>query len=186
MNHPRSDFGASPSRRRHQRAGRAGPAVCAWLRPIVLRGLPALLLLGIGATAAAPEAPPASRTPQPVIERGRGAQCVAEPAFMRRNHMDLLKHQRDETVHRGVRDARASLKGCIECHASAQTGSVARAKTDFCVSCHSYAAVKLDCFECHASKPQKSTAFHPIVRDHAADTALRAQWRQLTAPGALP
>ena len=34
-----------------------------------------------------------------------------------------------------------------------ETGSVAAAPTNFCVSCHSYAAVKLDCFECHASKP---------------------------------
>ena len=73
---------------------------------------------------------------------------------MRRNHMDLLRHQRNETVHLGVRDARASLKGCIACHASPQTGSVALAQTDFCVGCHSYAAVQLDCFECHASKPQ--------------------------------
>ena len=68
---------------------------------------------------------------------------------MRRNHMDLLKHQRDETMHGGMRGAKYSLKACIECHASQKTGSVAQAQTDFCVSCHSYAAVKIDCFECH-------------------------------------
>jgi hypothetical protein len=96
----------------------------------------------------------ASRGLEPAIEAARGEKCVADPAFMRRNHMDLLKHQRNETVHQGVRDAKASLKGCIACHASATTGSVAAAKTDFCVSCHSFAAVKIDCFECHASKPQ--------------------------------
>jgi uncharacterized membrane protein len=91
---------------------------------------------------------------QPVIERAtKGAQCVADPAFMRRNHMDLMKHQRDDTVHAGMRAGKFSLKGCVECHAGRETGSVAQAQTDFCVSCHSYAAVKIDCFECHASKP---------------------------------
>ena len=105
----------------------------------------------------------ASGVPAPSIERARGEPCVADPAFMRRNHMDLLRHQRSETVHQGVRDPRASLKGCIACHASTATGSVALAKTDFCVSCHSYAAVTVDCFECHASKPQ-ATAFVPLHR----------------------
>jgi hypothetical protein len=105
------------------------------------------------------------RTPAPVIEpAAKGAQCVGDPDFMRRNHMDLLKHQRDDTVRQGVRGAAYSLKGCIECHASRETNSVARAPTNFCVSCHAYAAVKIDCFECHASQPRtKATAFHPVV-----------------------
>ena len=91
---------------------------------------------------------------QPVIERAtKGTQCVADPAFMRRNHMDLMKHQRDDTVHAGMRAGKFSLKGCVECHASPETGSVAASSTDFCVSCHSYAAVKIDCFECHSSRP---------------------------------
>ena len=119
------------------------------------------------------------RTPVPTIEpAAKGEQCVAEPAFMRRNHMDLLKHQRDDTVLRGIRSAgppqaasspsgarreasgapayggaRYSLKQCIACHASVKTGSVAKTETNFCVSCHSYAAVKIDCFECHTPKP---------------------------------
>jgi hypothetical protein len=42
----------------------------------------------------------------------------------------------------------------VSCHASKTTGSVAAASTDFCSSCHAYAAVKIDCFECHANKPQ--------------------------------
>ncbi|WP_088286948.1 Hdr-like menaquinol oxidoreductase cytochrome c subunit [Ideonella sp. A 288] len=97
----------------------------------------------------------AGRTPQPVIEPARaGTQCVADPAVMRRNHMDLLKHQRDDTVRGGIRGAKHSLKDCIDCHASQATGSVAKAETNFCVSCHSYAAVKIDCFECHTSKPR--------------------------------
>jgi hypothetical protein len=31
---------------------------------------------------------------------------------------------------------------------------VAASDTNFCQSCHTYAAVKLDCFECHTNKPQ--------------------------------
>jgi hypothetical protein len=102
--------------------------------------------------AASADGKPAASTLQPLVQPARGGQCVADPAFMRRNHMTLLKHQRNETVHLGVRDARASLKGCIACHASPATQSVAMAPGDFCVSCHSYAAVKIDCFECHTSK----------------------------------
>ena len=137
-------------------------------RDLARRALAWLLLVGAacgGAAVAQPTA--ASRVPVPVIEKARGEACVADPAFMRLNHMDLLKHRRDETVHRGVRDPRSSLKGCIECHASSATGSVAAAPTDFCASCHSYAAVKLDCFECHASKP-KATAALPA--GHPAET----------------
>ena len=99
------------------------------------------------------------RTPLPTIEPAtKGEQCVAEPAFMRRNHMDLLKHQRDETVFGGIRGAKYSLKECIACHASSKTGSVAKAETNFCVSCHSYTAVKIDCFECHTDKPAAKPA----------------------------
>lgn len=94
-----------------------------------------------------------SRVPHPVIEAASGGQCVAEPAFMRRNHMELLKHQRDDTLRAGVRGARYSLKDCIACHASQSTNSVSAAPSNFCQSCHAYAAVKIDCFECHASQP---------------------------------
>jgi hypothetical protein len=95
-----------------------------------------------------------SRVAQPVIEAARGGQCVADPAFMRRNHMVLLKHQRDDTLRGGIRTGKYSLKACIDCHASKTTNSVAASDTNFCQSCHTYAAVKLDCFECHTNKPQ--------------------------------
>ena len=121
----------------------------------------------------------------PVIEKARGGTCVDDPEVMRRLHPELLKHQRNETVHRGVRDARASLKGCVECHAGAQSGSVATAKTDFCVSCHSFAAVKVDCFECHASRPKQAMGLHPLVDPHASAgaTRLASLWRDLAAGG---
>ena len=121
-----------------------------------------------------------SRVPQPVIEAARGGQCVEDPAFMRRNHMELLKHQRDDTLRGGVRiTAKYSLKACIECHASPASNSVTATQTNFCVSCHSYTAVKIDCFECHATQPQK-TSFLPLVHPaHAGGAAqLGQQLRQ--------
>ena len=103
-----------------------------------------------------------SRVPQPVIETARGDKCVEDAAFMRRNHMNLLKHQRDDTLRGGIRTAKYSLKACVECHASQSSGSVNVAGTNFCQSCHNYTAVKIDCFECHASKPP-ATSFRPQV-----------------------
>jgi hypothetical protein len=95
----------------------------------------------------------------PPVERAlKGERCVEDTATMRRDHMRFLEHQRDATVHGGIRGARHSLKGCIDCHASARTGSVAQAPTDFCISCHAYAAVKLDCFDCHSTRPARALA----------------------------
>lgn len=123
-----------------------------------------LLLLPFAAgMAAAGEG--ASRTPRPVIERAiKGEQCVADPAVMRRSHMEFLKHQRDDTVRGGIRGAKFSLKACIECHAGQQTASVAQSETNFCVSCHSYAAVKIDCFECHTPRQAARVAADAGVR----------------------
>lgn len=113
----------------------------------------ALLLVACTVTAA---------PPLPPIERAaKGAQCVEDTALMRREHMNLLKHQRDQTVFGGIRGAKHSLKDCVACHASTKTGSVAAAQGDFCISCHSYAAVKIDCFECHTGKPPAVAARTP-------------------------
>jgi 5-methylcytosine-specific restriction endonuclease McrA len=83
---------------------------------------------------------------------------------MRRNHMNILKHQRDETMRKGLRGSQDSLKNCIECHVNPKTNSVASSKDDFCMGCHNYAAVKIDCFECHSSKPKAPAGgMHPVV-----------------------
>jgi len=116
-----------------------------------VRRLAALLLLGLCGTVLAAEG--SGRTPLPVVERAKaGTQCVEPADTMRRNHMAYLQHQRDDTVRGGVRGARYSLKACIDCHAGAATRSVNATPDGFCVSCHQYAAVKLDCFECHTGK----------------------------------
>ena len=99
----------------------------------------------------------AGDVPAPTIPKGKGEQCVADTDFMRRNHMDLLTHQRDDTVRRGMRGAKFSLNGCVECHAVADSACRPVTSADpkhFCRACHDYAAVRVDCFDCHASRPE--------------------------------
>lgn len=101
----------------------------------------------------------AGEVPKPVIKIENPGQCVAPGEEMRRNHMEMLKHQRDRTMRLGERGAKVSLNGCIECHASKTTGGVLGGKDSFCESCHAYAAVKLDCWDCHQPKANyKATA----------------------------
>ena len=95
--------------------------------------------------------------PMPVIPMGQGDSCVADNDFMRRNHMDLLNHQRDETMLEGLRNNAFSLKDCISCHVVKDTDAKAVTVADpkhFCRGCHDYAAVSIDCFQCHASRPE--------------------------------
>jgi len=120
------------------------------------------------AWAGADAQPKASGAPKPAITKAvKGEQCVEPTDTMRRDHMKLLDHHRDEAVLQGVRTKKYSLKECINCHASEKTGSVATDKEDFCVSCHSYAAVKIDCFDCHSTKPQGSIAMHSLNAENA-------------------
>ncbi len=96
--------------------------------------------------------------PYPDIPKGKGEACVEDTDFMRRNHMTLLLHQRDDTMRKGIRTTQHSLKECIDCHAVAGPDSVPVTVNDpqhFCRSCHDYAAVRIDCFQCHASRPEQ-------------------------------
>jgi len=98
-----------------------------------------------------------TRVPVPEIARGQGDSCVEDTDFMRRNHMTLLLHQRDDTMLKGIRSEQHSLKECVSCHAVEGSDAVAvsyASEKHFCRSCHDYAAVKIDCFECHASRPE--------------------------------
>lgn len=94
----------------------------------------------------------AAQSSLPNIDIGKGGECVKDTQWMRKNHMHLLKHQRDETLRKGIRDDQISLKNCIDCHASVKDDSVIAREDSFCVACHKYEAVKLDCFECHSGK----------------------------------
>lgn len=132
---------------------------------VLLAGLglaltPALPVAGSGEVCAA-EAPMVGGLALPNPQKGKGDQCVAPTDYMRRNHMNELLHQRDNTVHNGVRTRKFSLVGCINCHAvngdDGQPVSVESPK-HFCRECHDFAAVRIDCFECHNSKPDGTDA----------------------------
>ena len=101
-------------------------------------------------------------TPFPQIHEPEGKECVQPEDEMRRNHMNYIMHQRDKTMHEGIRSETEgesySLAKCIDCHVEPnEKGEIASADTKehFCNACHEYASVQIDCFQCHADKPQK-------------------------------
>ena len=99
----------------------------------------------------------------PKIFQGKGSQCVAETEFMRINHMNLLVHQGEKTLRRGIRGGDFSLKECISCHTvPGKDNNPVTFDSDqhFCRSCHDYAAVKIDCFSCHNSVPESQIISH--------------------------
>jgi hypothetical protein len=92
--------------------------------------------------------------PQP-NKPANASACVEPVEIMRREHMNLLLHQRDETVLDGERDSKYSLVGCMDCHNPADDAASAVRYPDpqhFCAGCHLYASVDIDCFECHADR----------------------------------
>lgn len=99
----------------------------------------------------------ATRVPQPQVVIQKGEKCVEPTDVMKRNHMEFILHQRDKTMHQGVRTKQHSLKNCINCHADPKTNSVL-GKDGFCESCHTYAAVSIDCFSCHSSSPEEKVS----------------------------
>ena len=98
--------------------------------------------------------------PKPIIHEpeGEGVKCVHPEDEMKRNHMNYILHQRDETMYDGIRTKKHSLANCIDCHVQpGKDGKIASIESPdhFCSGCHEYAAVTIDCFECHADRPQK-------------------------------
>ncbi len=89
--------------------------------------------------------------------------CVEPEEEMKRNHMNYILHQRDETVYGGIRTRQYALEECINCHASKdENGEYIRVEDTrhFCASCHNYASVKIDCFQCHADVPVRASTLH--------------------------
>lgn len=113
-----------------------------------------LLLLAAAGWAAADDLVSIAGPTGPRLDIGKGGQCVEDPKFMRSNHMKLIVHQRDKTVRLGIRGSKYELTNCVDCHASKVNHSVLGSNQNFCQGCHAYAAVKIDCFECHSSKPR--------------------------------
>lgn len=119
--------------------------------------------------------------PRVTIPESSGENCVLPAAEMRRKHPDLLKHDRIQTLRVGLR-AKAdgskldgSLKQCVNCHAIKTEDKYVRIDNDehFCVSCHKYAAVSIDCFQCHRDIPEGSGNFHALngTKTHYSDIA---------------
>lgn len=116
----------------------------------VLKNASLLLLLALIASVVTADG---SKVPPP-----KGEQCVEDTEYMRSHHFETVLHQRDKTVIEGIRTTRHSLKNCIDCHitpnAAGQYARYADKEEHFCATCHTYAAVKIDCFDCHADRPE--------------------------------
>lgn len=128
-----------------------------------------------------PDIPEASGTPHP-----EGNE------YWRKQHMKLMVHDRDATVHAGDRAVGASLKGCFECHSvEDEQGTPVTYASDrhFCRVCHDFAAVKVDCFTCHRSTPDgvdEARAHAGLMSAPGGETGMRTLSAYLfgTAPRA--
>ncbi len=107
-----------------------------------------------------------SKVPPP-----KGEQCVEDPIWMRTHHFETILHQRDETVLRGIRTQEHSLKNCIDCHitpnANGEYARYSNSEEHFCASCHTFAAVSVDCFQCHSDRPE--SAIREAIKQHTAN-----------------
>ncbi len=131
-----------------------------------------------------------SRVAQPSIIIEKEGECVEPEDVMRRDHMKFILHQRDKTMHQGVRTEKYSLKNCVNCHANSKTNSVL-GKDGFCESCHTYASVSIDCFGCHASKAENKVVDQDkaVVGGRLADhlgTAIPAIKQEPASTGKAP
>jgi hypothetical protein len=123
------------------------------------KGASAILAVCAGVLLATTVARAGDIVPKVPIDKSKG-ECVLPGDQMRREHMKILKHRRDETMYRGIRGGKASFSACLTCHMvkDEKTGkpvTVASPK-HFCRVCHDYAAVKVDCWSCHKSVPEEA------------------------------
>jgi hypothetical protein len=109
----------------------------------------------LGGAAQAPK--PSLETP--VIEKMAEKKCIENTQFMKSSHMQLLIDWRDEALRNGNRTFKntegknivISLQNtCMKCHSN---------KDKFCDSCHTFAAVKPYCWECHLTPEKQDKGF---------------------------
>jgi hypothetical protein len=127
-----------------------------------------------------------AETPFPTINEpaDESLKCIHPEEEMRRNHMNYILHERDETMHEGIRNEPASLANCIDCHVQPNAkGEIAgiESKEHFCTACHQYASVQIDCFQCHADKPQKFIDRGMTKKGHQGATFKQQLQDMLTA-----
>ena len=125
--------------------------------------LPLGLLLGMPAALRADNALlPVIPEAQSRVSEAQG--CVEPVEEMRKNHMEYILHQRDETMYQGIRTRQYSLEECINCHVSDAPDAPRYGNTEhFCSSCHTYASVQIDCFQCHADRPVKTSGHNTLA-----------------------
>lgn len=143
------------------------------MRHRYLLGAALLLAILAGAAYALAPTPPdreqAGRVPVPLLPEAAGEACIEDPETMRREHMHLLAEQKRDGVRHGVRRDDRSLQACVDCHAVQPERALAderrlgsRESMAFCINCHSYNAVRMDCFECHSSTPSDPNHMHTL------------------------
>ena len=109
------------------------------------------------------------------IAKAKSDQCVEDTKEMRANHMEKILHQRDKTLREGIRTKQHSLKECINCHVEKNSSARFGDDKHFCSSCHNFAAVTIDCFQCHADRPGSdnkhslNTSSFPHYADNSAE-----------------
>ncbi len=106
----------------------------------------------------------------PLIPKATGKPHPEGNEFIRINHMDLLRHDRDLVVKEGIRNIDNSLAQCVTCHVVRDENNepvTYESEEYFCRVCHDYVAVKLDCFTCHNSVPSAEVSIS-LFRDENA------------------
>lgn len=96
------------------------------------------------------------------VAKPKGDKCSipGEESEIRAHHFQYILHQRDKTMHQGVRTKDSSLKECINCHVPENTSVRFGDDKHFCSACHIQAGVTIDCFQCHADRPGNIPEIH--------------------------
>ncbi|MBI3187728.1 MAG: hypothetical protein HYZ31_07725 [Gammaproteobacteria bacterium] len=96
------------------------------------------------------------------VAKPKGDKCSipGEESEIRAHHFQYILHQRDKTMHQGVRTKDSSLKECINCHVPENTSVRFGDDKHFCSACHKQAGVTIDCFQCHADRPGQIPGIH--------------------------
>ena len=146
----------------------------------------AIVAMGWGGLTASPAQ--AGDVPMPKPAKAfKGEQCVEPNDVMRRDHMEFLKHQRDETLREGIRGQKYSLNECIDCHAVKSpdvAGGKVRTLKPFCAECHAFAAVSIDCFQCHTGAAVPGIGKQSALPADHGDKAMIAALKNHLAKGA--
>ncbi|MCL4467019.1 MAG: sulfate reduction electron transfer complex DsrMKJOP subunit DsrJ [Chloroflexi bacterium] len=123
----------------------------------VLAGLALFVGVVIGVAAYAIVTNATAKAPQLVLSTNE-KQCVEATDYMRTNHVQLLTQWREDVTRNGDRIYTSKLSGkqfeksltntCLGCHQN---------KQQFCDTCHSYAGVSPNCWDCHNVPKEQHT-----------------------------